>query len=77
MDEKKSLSKEECEEFFTFVRDTVYHKPLYVAKSEIVQFESRWNELPKVITDAYIPDPKNPKNYIRTIENRVEFEPIW
>ena len=51
MEEKKSLSKSECEEFFDFVRDTIYHKPIYAPKSEIITFESRWPVLQKINYD--------------------------
>lgn len=77
MEERKSLSKSQCEEFFDFVRDTIYHKPIYVPKSEILTFEQRWPKLKKITFEYSVPDPANPKYTRSAIEERVEFENIW
>jgi len=42
---KGSLTREECEEFFEFMKETVYHKPAYVAKSALLPFDQRWAKL--------------------------------
>lgn len=77
MEERKSLSKSQCEEFFDFVRDNIYHKPIYVPKSEILKFDQRWPMLTKIAFQITVPDPSNPKLTRPAFEERVEFESIW
>lgn len=77
MDNKKALNKVECEEFFDFIRDTVYHKPIYVPKSEIIQFEARWDTLKKVYVESLKALDGDEKKLTKIAELRVTFEAIW
>ena len=53
---KNALDKEECEEFFDFVAENLYHKTHFVNKKELVTFEERWEQLSKVEDTKMVPN---------------------
>ena len=74
---KGSLSKSECEEYFEFMKETVYHKPQYVHKSLLLPFEQRWKQLKRIVTEEYVPEGDDPNKLMKLVQERVEFDAIW
>ena len=75
-EEHKTLNKEEATEFFSFLKEHLFHSQYNEARDK-AKIENMFDTLPFKEREYEVPNPERPEYPIKKKENRVAFKPLF